>query len=197
MKKFILLFISMVFTGCSTVSTQLGPQYKDWESGQKKYDAKIVFADTGLFTPSTADTLMLECLPPEPFVATDVGTGERHVTPNDLEGEDLLAVSRCQLQADIAHDATAGAAAGFIAPVLNSAAIAYVGHEIGKGMGKSGDRTNVTNNSSNENEAKGTGGRGGNADSVADARAKADSEIDDVEIEIDTDLNSHNQQPLQ
>ena len=163
MKKLYLLFVLMVFTACATSSVKTGPTYLDWKTGKKKFDAKIVLADTGFFTPSTADTLIKECLSPEPFIATDVDTGERHVTPNDLEDEELLAVSRCQLQADIAHDSTTGAAASFVAPVLNSAAIAYVGHEMGKGIGKSGDRTNVTNNSSNKNKADAEGGKGGYA----------------------------------
>jgi len=153
MKKFILIFVLMVFTGCATSSLQTGPPYKDWETGKKKFDAKIVLADTGFLTPSTADTLILECQPPEPFIATDVDTGKRHVTPNDLEGEELLEVSRCKLQTN-AHDTQTGAAASFVAPVLRSVAIGYVGHEVGKGIGNSGDRTSVNNNSSNENKNK-------------------------------------------
>lgn len=183
MKKLILLLIAgMFFTGCATSSVQTGPAYLDWNSGKKKFDAKIVLADTGLFTPSTADTLMLECLPTVSVVAIDPNTGERRVVANDLEDEELLAESRCQIQADIEHDATAGAAASFIAPVLNSAALAYVGHEIGKGIGKSGDRTTNSNNSRNTADAEADSEADAEADAVAganaDAFAEADSEAD-------------------
>jgi len=125
-----------------------------WNPVKRNLTQRLSWQTLVFFTPSTADTLLKECFPPEPFIATDVATGERHVTPNDLEGEELLAVSRCQPQGDIAHDSTAGAAASFVAPVLNSVAIGYVGHEIGKGIGNSGDRTSVNNNSSNENKNK-------------------------------------------
>jgi len=54
------IIVSMLFlTGCATSSVQTGPTYKDWETGKNKFDAKIVLADTGFFTPSTADALML------------------------------------------------------------------------------------------------------------------------------------------
>ena len=152
MKTIILIVIALFSTGCATSSLQTGPPYKDWETGKKKFDAKIVLADTGFFTPSTADSLILECVPPEPFIATDVDTGKRHVTPNDLEGEELLEVSRCQLQTVIAHDTQTGAAASFVAPVLNSAAMVGGAYFIGKGIGDSGDQTTNTNNSRNDNE---------------------------------------------
>ena len=199
--KGIILFM-LFLTGCATSSLQTGPTYMDWETGKKKFDAKIVLADTGLFTPSSADTLMRECLVPEPFTATDVETGERNVSPNDLEGEELLAESRCRPQAEIAHDATACAAASFITPVLNSAAIAYVGHEIGKGIGKSGDRTTNSNSSSNKNSqkqgqqsnadatgGKGQGGKGGeatggNSNATSNSKSHAESEAE-AEAEFD------------
>lgn len=166
MKKLILIPALLLFTGCATSSVQTGPTYLDWQTGKKKFDAKIVLADTGLFTPSTADTLLKECLPPVSVIGTDPGTGERRVVQNDLEDEELLAVSRCQAQADIAHDTNAGAAASFVAPVLNSAAIAYVGHELGKGIGKSGDRTTNSNSSSNKNSQKQGQGQGQNAEAT-------------------------------
>lgn len=142
MKKFSLVFVLMLFSGCATSSIQTGPTYMDWETGKKKFDAKVVFADTSLFAPSSSDTLMLECLSPETVVTKDLYTGETHFPSNDLENEELLAESRCRGQNVIAHDTTTGAAASFVAPVLRSAAIAYGAHEIGKGIGKSKDCCN-------------------------------------------------------
>jgi len=175
MKKLLLVSVLMVFTGCATSSVQTGPAYMDWETGKKKFDAKVVLADTSFFAPSTADTLMMECIPDLSIVAIDPNTGDRRVVENNLEDEELLATSRCRVQNAIAHDTTTGAGASFVAPVVRSAAIAYGAHQIGKGIGRSGDRTSVNNNSSNKNAAKGgkaTGGKatGGKSNSVSSAK---------------------------
>jgi len=152
MNKFTFLFIMGIFlTGCATSSLQTGHIYKDMETGKEKYNAKEVLADTGFFTPSTADAIRLECFTPEPFVVTDVATGERHVTPNDLEGEELFAESRCQIVAE-AHDYQTGAASSFVAPVIGSVAHYYGMKKMGEGIGKSGDQTTNTNISRNKNE---------------------------------------------
>lgn len=133
------LISCIISTGCATSSLQTGPPYKDWKTGEKKFDAKIVLSDTSFFAPSSSDTVMLECKPPK-------------FTPTELENEQLLAESRCQVQADIAHDSTTGAAASFVAPVLNSTAL-YLGMEkLGKGIGRSGDQTTNTDNSTSEIE---------------------------------------------
>jgi len=154
MKKLMLIFVLMGFTGCATSSVQTGPTYLDWETGKQKYDAKVVLADTGLFTPSTADTLMMECLPPAPFT----GTGRMHVPESfvegeDLEGEELLAESRCRVQAK-AHDYQTGSASSFIAPVIGSVAWYYGMKKMGEGVGKSGAQNTNTTDSNNTDNSK-------------------------------------------
>lgn len=168
MKKFILIFVLMVLTGCATSSVQTGPTYMDWDSGKKKFDAKVVLADTSFFAPSTADTLMLECMPNVSVVAIDAVTGERSVVENNLEDEELLAESRCRVQVKIAHDSTTGAAASFIAPVLRTGAMAYGAHKIGEGIGNSGDQITSTDNSSDNNYS--------NSNSEADSESEAEIE---------------------
>lgn len=67
---------------------------------------------------------------------------------------------------------TTGYIAGVAAPVIQGAAIAYAGHEIGKGIGNSGSRTtnnngnssgnSAVNSNSNGNSNSANGGQGGN-----------------------------------
>lgn len=157
----LILIVGSFFVGCAGVDTLTGPTYLDWESGKPKFDAKVVYKNPGVFVPSGSDTHSLGCIPPAPFVATDPD-GTQHIELVTVKDEELLAVSKCQQTAKVKHDIASPVASGFIAPVLNSVSNAYIGHEIGKGIGNSGDRNTFTDNSevNSDNTQKAKQGQG-------------------------------------
>ena len=85
--------------------------------------------------------------------------------PNAHSPKITVQVPSCLTITDHQFNSTTGYVAGMFAPMLQAGAMAYAGHEIGKGLGRSGsvNNTNVSggNATGGAGGAGGTGGNGG------------------------------------
>ena len=156
LKLITLIAVAALFAGCASLSKQESPTFGDMQTGEATYYVKLVFGDTGAVTPSTADTMFLKCK------GTGTGMGEV-IDMNDTAALEAMSegLDRCERVAEIAHDAAPGALPGFVAPVVQSSAIAAAGYFIGDGIKNQQPDTytdnSVVNSDNKQGQAQGQG----------------------------------------
>jgi len=172
------LLLSILLVSCASVGIQMGPSYKDWDTGEKTRDFKLSFVNNHAFAPSTTNTLMKKCK-----------NGEEST---GMSEEEILAVSFCRPMDEGRHDVGAGILPGFGSAVIESSAIVGAAYFIGKGIGKSGDR--ITNTRTDNSQVQAW------SDAEADSEADASSESDinfhpHTDNSTHIDIESHNRPP--
>jgi len=140
---FYFLLVTILLGACASTGASLGPSFTERKTGERRQYVKVTFVNNHAFAPSTTTTIMLEC-----------SYLRDHLNLEEKTDEEILNDSQCW-PADVGnHDAGVGILPGVGSSIVQSAGIVGSAYLIGKGLGDSGDRTTLTDESRTSNNLR-------------------------------------------
>lgn len=134
MKTLYIILLSLFVAGCSGMSRV--PMFELPEQGGGRGDFMKTTSDIHALAPTTQSIVIESCPYRVPPYVDSKGLPELH--------DFLVEEGQCVSLSTVQINSTPGYVAALFGPLLQSASIAYAGHEIGRGLGKSGSTNNTS-----------------------------------------------------